>query len=188
MGKSSKRDDVLNATLRLIVRHDLENTSMDMIAKEAQVGMGTIYNYFPSKEILVNELYRSLQHESASASMQGFTDTAPLREQFVRMLRNKFHFYLNNPETFQVLQQYSMSPILDAETKAEGWTLWQTPIRIVEQARAQQIVKELSTDKLMLIATSPIISLVREHISGNITLTEDDIEAAITACWDAIKR
>src|SRR5262245_48125757 len=108
MGKSSKRDDILNATLRLIVRHDLENTSMDMIAKEAQVGMGTIYNYFPSKEVLVNELYRRLQCESAGASMQGYSESAPLREQFVRLLRNKFHFYLDNPETFQVLQQYGM--------------------------------------------------------------------------------
>src|SRR3990172_5370354 len=92
MVKTSKRDDILYATLKLIVQHDLENTSMDMIAQKAQVGMGTIYNYFPGKEELVNELYRELKRRMVSAVLKEYSPDAPLREQFVTIWRSVFYF------------------------------------------------------------------------------------------------
>jgi len=186
--RKSKRDDILDATLKLIVGHDLDHTSMDMIARGARVGMGTIYNYFPSKEDLVNELYRNLKRQVVGVMLAGHTPDAPLREQFFGIWRNTFRFYLANPDVFQFLEQYSYSPIINAESKELGWKLWEVPIRMVEEGRTQQVLKELPTDILMLIANSPIYNLVREHILGHIKLDEGYIEAAITACWDAIKR
>lgn len=186
--RKSKRDDILHATLKLIVEHDLDHTSMDMIAREARVGMGTIYNYFPSKEELVNELYRSLKRQTVSAVLRGHSPDAPLREQFFVIWRNSFSFYLAHPDVFQFLEQYSYSPVISPESKELGWKLWEAPIRMVEEGRTQQVLKELPTDILMLIANSPIYNLVREHILGHIELDDGQIEAAITACWDAIKR
>jgi TetR/AcrR family transcriptional regulator, repressor of fatR-cypB operon len=187
MGKRSKRDDILNATLKLIVQYDLDHTSMDMIAREARVGMGTIYNYFPGKEALVNELYRGLKQKVVAMVLTGYSPDAPIREQFFTMWRNMFNFYLRQPDVFQFLEQYSMSPIITPESKEFGWKLWETPIQVIEQGRRQQIVKDLPIDMLMLIANSPIYNLVREHIHGRIHLDKSKIEAAITACWDAIK-
>jgi AcrR family transcriptional regulator len=186
--RKNKRNDILNTTLKLIVEHDLDNTSMDMIARGASVGMGTIYNYFPSKEDLVNELYRNLKREVVGAVLRDYSPEAPLREQFFSIWRNSFSFYLANPDIFQFLEQYSYSPIISPESKQLGWKLWEVPIRLVEEGRRQQVLKALPTDILMLIANSPIYNLVREHILGHITLDDSQIEAAITACWDAIKR
>lgn len=183
----TKRNDILKATLTLIVQHDLDQTSMDMIAREARVGMGTIYNYFPSKEELVNGLYHELKQKVVDAVLRDHSPQAPLREQFFGVWRNMFRFYLANPDVFQFLEQYSYSPIITPESKELGWKLWEAPIKMIEQARAQQIVKDLPTDMLVLIANSPIYNLVREHIRGRIQLDDTQIEVAIAACWDAIK-
>ena len=187
MAKSAKRDDILKAALTLIVKYDLDHTSMDMIAKEAQVGMGTIYNYFPSKENLVNQLYRELQDQMLSALLKEHSPDAPLREQFFATVRSKFHFYLENPAAAQFLEQYAYSPIITPETQKSAWKVWQIPTQIMEQGRKQQIVKNLPAIVLIMLTSSAIYNLVRGHQQGWIPLDDTLIEAVIAACWDAIK-
>ena len=56
-----KKEDILNTTLTLVIANGIHNTPMSLIAEEAGVGMGTIYNYFASKEVLINALYLKLR-------------------------------------------------------------------------------------------------------------------------------
>ncbi len=187
MAGSKKRDDILKAALKLIVEHDLDQTSMDMIAKEAQVGMGTIYNYFPSKEKLVNQLYRELQGKLLQAILQDYSDDAPIREQFFTVVRNKFYFYLRHPDIAQFIERYAYSPIISYESADEPQQMWQVPLQIMERGRQQQILKDLPTQVLIILNGSAIYSLVQEHLRGRIDLDDDLIAATIAACWDAIK-
>ena len=53
----NKKEAITTAALRLLVSKGIRATPMSAIAKEAGTGMGTIYNYFPNKEMLVNALY-----------------------------------------------------------------------------------------------------------------------------------
>jgi AcrR family transcriptional regulator len=185
--KSKKRDDILQATLKLIVHYDLDHTSMDMIAREAQVGMGTIYNYFPSKEDLVNQLYAKLVSKLGSAILDGYLNDAPLREQFFTIVRNKFYFYLENPDAAQFLEQFGYSPIITPETQELSWKVWQVPVHVMEQGRKAHILKDLPTQVLIILTNSFLYSLVREAKRGRFVLDENLIEATITASWDAIK-
>lgn len=47
------RDEILDATERLLVRYGYSKMTMDDLAREAGIGKGTIYLYFPSKEEVV---------------------------------------------------------------------------------------------------------------------------------------
>ena len=44
-----KRDDILTATLDLISEEGLQSTTFSKIFKRANVGSGTVYNYFKNK-------------------------------------------------------------------------------------------------------------------------------------------
>ena len=185
--QTDKRDSILETTLRLIVERGLESTPMSLIASEAGVGMGTIYHYFGSKEELVNALYRELKMRVHGAMLEAYEVDAPLRHRFFCIWRNLFQFYLANPELFQFLDQYSLSPVITPESKETGMRLWQEPIRLFEEGRAQQIFKHMPIQLLMLIANAPLVTLVRGQIEGQVQLDEQNIEAAIGACWDAVK-
>ena len=185
--QTDKRDNILQATLRLIVARGLESTPMSLIASQAAVGMGTIYHYFESKEELVNALYRKLKLRVHEAMLDGYAADAPLRQRFFCIWRNLFRFYLANPDLFQFLDQYSLSPVITPESKEAGMQLWQEPIRLFQEGHAQQIFKDMPIHLLMLIANAPLVNLVRGHIEGQVQLDEPAIEAAITACWDAVK-
>ncbi|MDR1867263.1 MAG: TetR/AcrR family transcriptional regulator, partial [Treponema sp.] len=47
--QSGKRDDLLNAALKLIAGQGFHAAPMSQIAEEANIGVGTIYRYFKNK-------------------------------------------------------------------------------------------------------------------------------------------
>jgi AcrR family transcriptional regulator len=49
-------DAILEATARLLVKHGFDRTSTNLVAEAAGVSIGSLYQYFPSKEALVSAL------------------------------------------------------------------------------------------------------------------------------------
>ena len=76
----SKRTDILNTTLKLVIEKGIHNTPMSLIAEKAGAGMGTIYNYFASKEELINALYLKLKEDEADYMLQNFRSEISLDE------------------------------------------------------------------------------------------------------------
>src|SRR5690606_10438278 len=56
-----KRSAILRAALELFAEGGVNGIPMPLVAEQAGVGTGTIYRYFASKELLVNELFRELK-------------------------------------------------------------------------------------------------------------------------------
>src|SRR5579863_442330 len=52
------------------------NTSLDDIAKEAGVGAGTLYRHFPTRDALIEAVYRS-EVERVAAAERKFSDAMP---------------------------------------------------------------------------------------------------------------
>lgn len=56
INKEKKRTDLLNASYELFTTKGVSNTTINMIAKKANVGKGTFYLYFKDKEEIRNVL------------------------------------------------------------------------------------------------------------------------------------
>src|SRR5690625_7655455 len=54
--KKQKQTAILKASLKLFMKNGIKKVSIQMIAKEAGVSQVTIYNYFGSKDQLVDEV------------------------------------------------------------------------------------------------------------------------------------
>ena len=55
--KERRRRDILDAAARLLVAQGYEETTIEEIAERAEVGVGTVYNYFRSKAELLMALF-----------------------------------------------------------------------------------------------------------------------------------
>ncbi|GAA5151650.1 TetR family transcriptional regulator [Microbacterium pseudoresistens] len=67
MSKAERtRARIRDAALASFVDRGYVDTTMRLIAAEAEVSVGNAYYYFPSKEHLVQELYIRVQHEHAA--------------------------------------------------------------------------------------------------------------------------
>jgi len=82
-----KRDAIICAAKQAFQTYGVAGTSMDKLAEIAQVSKRTVYNHFPSKEVIVMHLIRSLWHKCmVSIPVQYEPDTA-LEPQLTRLLR-----------------------------------------------------------------------------------------------------
>jgi AcrR family transcriptional regulator len=69
------RERILEVAKEAFAR-DGANTSLDDIARQAEVGPGTLYRHFPTREELLQSVYRS-ELEKLAAAGQKFSQTMP---------------------------------------------------------------------------------------------------------------
>lgn len=65
----SKREDILDAAMRLFNQHGYHAVGVDWIRDEAQVSKMTLYKYFLNKEDLVGEVLK-FRHEAFKSSLE----------------------------------------------------------------------------------------------------------------------
>ena len=93
---------------------------MSEIAKAAHTGMGTSYNYFPTKEVLLNELYFHLKRKEAQLIMEGYDATKPVKQRFIYLWKKMMQYFLQEPLDFMFLEQFYYSPTINPEAKHRG--------------------------------------------------------------------
>ena len=184
---SGKRDDILQATLRLIKSHGFHGTPMSMIAQEAQVGAGTIYRYFKSKEDLIQQLYQEIRLAADKAMLENYEAEVPVRERFMRIWKNFANYLLQHPDHLGFLDQFDLSPFAFQPDEEHQLLLTQID-QFLDYAREQQFMKELSTPCLQALIFAPLRSLARLHHAGEIQLSEEMMRQTAAACWDAVRR
>jgi AcrR family transcriptional regulator len=191
MKKPDKRQEIIQAALDLIVERGFHGASMAMVAEKAEVGAGTIYHYFESKEALINELYQELEKKVIVTLQEGDPISKPIRERFIHLGTALVRYFIAQPLYFRYMEQYHNSPygvslrrdkIL---AKTENRDIFKD---LFEQGITQQVIKDLPLIMLFALAFGPLVALVRDHTLGFIILDDTLIAQIVEACWDGIKR
>lgn len=185
---SDKRLSILKAALDLISENGFHGTPMSLVAQEANVGVGTIYRYFASKEELINELYKETKINLSKAMLQGYSEALPIRARFRQIWVNLANYYLQNPQGLRFLEQYSNSPYITGLTRQENAKVWQPVVGFFRYAQEQQVMKDMPLEILFSFVNGAIVSLVKLHHAGDLVLDDQAMEIAVNASWDAVKR
>lgn len=117
--KEARKRQILTAARRLLFKKGIQSTSINQIARTAELGVGTIYFYYQSKE----EIFYSLQEEGLDILFDqidaiGQTDASPeekLRATGAAYLR----FSSDHRNYFDIINYFLATPsvILGAELK-----------------------------------------------------------------------
>ena len=161
-------------------------TAVPQVAKKAGVAAGTIYHYFPSKEALVNALYRKWKGAIAHRVLAAFPAGAPVREQFSVMWSEMVEFALAHSSAFAFLELHHHRSYLDAESLAMENNLKDFGGAMVKRAQDEGVVKPGPTTLLMELVFGAFIGMMRAHWEGRLDLTADERELAERACWDTV--
>jgi len=80
-------DTLITATARILVREGFDKASTNRIAEKAGVSVGSLYQYFPSKEALVAAVMERHRQEIREVVLRALTEAATLpMEQGIRKL------------------------------------------------------------------------------------------------------
>ncbi len=89
----AKRAAILDAALRLFSQYGYRRTSIDDIARDAEIAKGTVYLSFRSKEEIFRALCESLIERADSAVKLARATIGPVDERLVAVLEAKFGFF-----------------------------------------------------------------------------------------------
>mgnify|MGYP001802735929 CR=1 FL=1 len=185
--QSTKRDDILDAALVLLVEYDIQATAMSKIAKHANVGMGTIYNYFESKEVLLFELYRTLRQRLQEAVFVAYPTSGTYQERFFHVWRTLCHYYIAHPNEFLFGERYAASSYFSADVSQKTADLWVELEKMFAQAKAEEVLKDIRLEIILPMVSGAMSAIIRNHIQGETLIAHAAIEQAISNFRDSVK-
>lgn len=183
----NKKDSILQATLELVVENGIQNTPLSAITKKADVGMGTVYNYFKTKEDIIRELYLKIKMDGSFFILDGYDSSLHIKQRYFSIFENVFNFYLNKPLEFLFMEQLKYSPIIGSETKSKATEYMLELKNLFEDGQKQGIFKTTDIEQQMYFIYGAISSLIGMHIMKTTKMNSVSMSFAIKASWDAIK-
>ena len=182
-----KKELILKTTLKLVNRHGFYHLNMKQLAAEAGISTGTTYLYFDSKEKLINELYRNIIHDFSGIVLKGYKKNRTFKQNFFCMLGNAVNYYIENPDCFSFIEQYTYSHFLFKETQEENLAILEPIQNIIKKAKKSNLVKDLPETLLVALSYGPITSMMKLFIAGKTDLKKKTTkEQLLEACWQSV--
>lgn len=185
---SSKREQILAATLDVIHESGLQSCTMAQIIKRANVGSGTLYNYFESKEVLVHTLYTEQKERLNQRCMVNFPTQAIPKERFKHIWNHFIDFAVKNPKEFYFIDAYNHSSYVNFKAQVENS---EGPLKMLLEL-AEEVKREnrsfdmLETPHILILIYGAITSAIKSHILGEFLLNEKLIETTIEYVWEML--
>jgi len=117
-----KRNAILAAAIAVFAEKGIWSTPTSAISKAANIAEGTLFTYFSTKDLLLNELYRLLKLELADVLMADYQPTASLRSKLYHFWERYVNWGMANPLKLKVLTQLEVSDKITSETRTAGYT------------------------------------------------------------------
>lgn len=183
---SDKREAIMTAALDLFVERGFFGTAVPEIADKAQVGAGTIYRYFESKEALVNALYRQEKLRFAQHVIDDFP-TGNAREQFRTLWMRMAKFATDNIKSFVFLELHHHARYLDAESQAVEHRMLDLFTNVVISAQARGELKAGQPRLLMGLVMGAFVGVIRSCVEVEEPPSAADWKLAEQCVWEAIR-
>lgn len=186
----NKREQILQAAVELFLEKDYYQVTIIEIAERAEVGKGTVYEYFPSKEALFKDMFSccaetyldSFKHYSTkSVSVKDkMYEIIKLHLDFIRNNRRKLYLLFNErPLSFQELQNWVLER---RQELLQG---------VMDLIREGVRLKEFRDDIDIEIAGRVFLALNYAVVGGMIILdevdaTEEHVTNVLDLYWNGI--
>jgi AcrR family transcriptional regulator len=186
--ETGKRQAILDAALDLFAERGFHGTAVQLVARRAGVGAGTVYRYFESKEALVNELFRFWKHELGRALLYDFPVDAPMQEQFHEVWTRLHRFAAVHPKAVAFLELHHHRDYLDARSRTVEDAVLLPIFQFVLSAQEKRSIKPILPEVLMAMVYGTFTALLRASSEKRLELTPALLNEAETTLWEAIRR
>ena len=116
---SDKHHQLIEASIDLFAEKGFWNTPTSQIAKHAGVATGTLFNYFPTKDDLIDAVYLRLKDESTVQFWQSQPNTNDMYDMLHHVWQGFVHWATDNPSRFLLLEQLKLSDLVSDEAQSK---------------------------------------------------------------------
>jgi len=95
-----RKEQIINTTIATIAEKGYPNTSLNEIAKKAEISKGVINYYFSSKELLINHVIEKIAIDLNEAVVNAMSKEENASGKITAYVRSSFQYMLSNREHF----------------------------------------------------------------------------------------
>jgi AcrR family transcriptional regulator len=184
--KEAKRQQIINGALRVFARRGLSNFKMAEVAEEAQVGKGTLYEYFRTKEeLIIGSVSQFMIEFEEYVAAQIVTAPGPI-EKIETMVQASVEFCLENEDRLDALLDFYAVGIprsgdgpalMDLGPRYKGVIQWVSTVikEGIDQGLFRQVDPEFVASMIVALldgfffqAAIGAIEMEPKHISRNV--------------------
>jgi AcrR family transcriptional regulator len=180
---SDKRQHILDATVALVCEDGVQASSMSRIARRAGVGMGTIYNYFDSKETLLGELYVAHGARLHDAIFGSWPEGAAPEEAFKHVWRSMVAHFEAHPDEFRFTERVRNASALPDAAKAERLAMWRRLDALFDDAMQQQVIGAVHLPAFLAMLHGAIGSYIEWRQTTGAAGSPETVEMLLEGFW-----
>ncbi len=180
------REAILRAALELMSERSYEATTVPEIATHAGIAAGTIYLHFPSKEAVVNAVYRESKLEMQRFLINAMASAATPREGFHGLWRGLFDFRAKHPEAFRFLEMHRHLPYLEPASLEVSRAVFEGVADFVRRAQKEGAIRRAPPEVLISLAFGAFVGLAKEAECGHVRFDERSLRIGEEAVWDML--
>jgi len=181
---------IYQATLELAAEQGFHGTPMSQIAKQAGVGVGSIYRYFEDKDDLIHAVHAMADKRLVAALRENFDVQASEKQRFMALITSLTNHFIENPLEFKFMEQYYNSPygIQKKREKFFEELPDNNPDKPYLNLLKGESFKDMPMPVLHALTFGPLVIGLRDHHSGIQELDENLIQVIADGCWDAVRK
>jgi len=179
---------IISAALQVFATRGFHGTPVPLVAAGAQVGMGTLYRLFPSKEALVNAVFRDAKQRLAAALLLDLDPSQSAERVFLGLWARVGGFARQEPLTFQFLEMQDHTPYLDPESRALERSVLEPIWQAVLLGQARGELRQGSAEALIATVWGALVGLIKAERLGYLSITPEVFADAGLGAFHSVAR
>jgi len=172
-----RRQAILEAATKSFSLFGYKATTMDQIAKLANVGKGTIYTFYKNKEELFDEIVTSLIIEMKAAAESAMDERLSFHENVSRALYSILEFRKEHQLTIKLFQEereIGTPAVIDFMNRLEGSIIAYIK-QIIQEAIDKKEIKHCDPELTAFVMFKMYIALIFDWEKSHQALEKEEI-------------
>jgi len=164
-----KKTAIMEAALKLFTERGFHGTSTAQISKEAGVATGTLFNYFPTKEDLINSLYVEVKGQLSQSMGKEIEAQSTFQDKLRKMWSNLIKWGVDNQDEFLFVGQFCSSPYITKFTREEVMKEYVFLHDLVNEGIKTGVIRDFSAELTITMfyqASRAVVNLILDSDSS----------------------
>lgn len=170
-----KRTAILEAALKLFTERGFHGTSTAQISKDAGVATGTLFNYFPTKEYLINSLYFDVKGDLSYAMGKDIEAESTFQDKLRKIWVNLIRWGVDNQDEFLFVGQFCSSPYITKFTHDEVMKEYVFLHKLVDEGIREGEIRDFSAELTIAMFYQSSRTVVNFILDSDSSLDENKV-------------
>lgn len=172
-----RRQEILKAANKSFSLFGYKATTIDQVARLANVGKGTIYTYFKNKEELLDEIITKLISDMEKAASDTISPDKPFQENVHQALYKMLEYRLEHQLTIKLAQEQRDigTPVVENVMKELEKSILLFIQDKIEQAIRKKVIKPCDSEVMAFMLLKMYVALIFDWEKDREPLSKEEI-------------